>query len=139
MGHFHLFCDDEEERVMKTRRYAWTLFLVMSLLSACGRGVDEPPSVKILWPRDQYTMALGEVFTVKSRARDDRGINRIELRINGVPVALHEVPEGEKSYRVEQSWLPSGTGTYNIRMIAYDSKDQASDPATITIAVLAPG
>lgn len=120
---------------MKSRRHAWTLFLVMSLISACGRGTDESPSVKILWPRDQYTMALGEVFTVESRTRDDRGISRIELHINGVPVALHEVSEGEKSYRVEQSWLPSGAGTYNITVIAYDSKDQASDPATITITV----
>lgn len=120
---------------MKLRRYAWTLFLVMSLVSACGRGADEPPGIEILWPRDQYTMALGEVFTVESRTRDDRGISRIELRINGVLVALHEVPKGEKSYRVEQSWLPSGAGTYAITVIAYDSKDQASEPATITITV----
>lgn len=120
---------------MKSRRYAWILFLVMSLVSACSRGVDKSPSAKILWPRDQYSLTLGEVLTVESRNRDDRGLSRIELHINNVPVALHEVSEGEKSYRVEQRWLPSGAGTYNITVIAYDSKDQASDPATITITV----
>jgi hypothetical protein len=123
---------------MKLRRYVWTLFLVTSLVSACSHGTDEPPAVEILWPRDQYTMLLGEVFTVESRSRDDRGISRIELRINEVPVALHEVPKGEKSYRVEQSWLPSGAGTYAITVIAYDSQDQASEPATITISVQPP-
>jgi hypothetical protein len=120
---------------MKARRYVWVLLLVVITVSACGRGADDPPSIKILWPRDQHTIALGEVFRVESRSRDDHGISRIELGINGVQVAVHDVPQGEKSYRVEQSWLPSGTGTYVVVVVAYDSKDQASEPATITITV----
>jgi hypothetical protein len=120
---------------MKARRYIWVYLLAVFIVSACGRGADDPPSVKILWPRDQHTLRLGEVFRVESRTRDDHGISRIELSINGVQVAVHDVPQGEKSYRVEQSWLPSGTGTYVVAVVAYDSKDQASEPATIIIAV----
>jgi hypothetical protein len=113
-----------------------TLILLVVLVTACrGSGDDAKPSIKILSPIDQQTIALGETLKVESRSRDDKGVGQVELRVNGVQVALYDVPEGEKSFRAEQSWLPPAVGTYSIAVIAHDTKGQTSDPVEVSINV----
>ena len=84
---------------MKTRRLALiALIFLLALVNACrGSSDDTAPSVKILAPSDQHAIALGETLRVESRSKDDKGISQVELRINGVQIDLHDVPEGEKS------------------------------------------
>ncbi len=123
---------------MKARQHAWVLILLLLFVSSCGgRGGDDKPSVKILSPSDQHTIVLGQTLNIESRAKDDNGITRIELRINGVQVDLYEVPKGEKSFRLEQVWLPPTVGTFSASVIAYDTKEHESAPATITFTVQA--
>lgn len=122
---------------MKTRRHALAvLVLAMILVVACGGpGDDEKPSVTILSPRDQHPLVLGETLKVESRAKDDDSVSEIELRVNGTQVALYNVPEGQKSFRVEQSWVPPDAGSYVIAVVAFDGNGQESPPARITIHV----
>jgi hypothetical protein len=122
---------------MKTRWPALiALIFLLALVNACrGSSDDTAPSVKILAPSDQHAIALGETLRVESRAKDDKGVSQVELRIDGVQINLHDVPEGEKSYRLEQNWLPPQVGTYSVAVLAYDAQGQASDPAEIAVTV----
>ena len=122
---------------MNTRQHTLTTLIVfLALVAACGRGGgDNKPSVRILSPLDQHAIMLGETVKVESRANDDKGVSQIELHIDGIQVELADVPKGEKSYRVEQSWLPPDAGVYQVTVIAHDTKGQPSEPATISISV----
>jgi hypothetical protein len=122
-------------KAMKIRRHIWTLIVLLALVVACGRGADKKPSVKILSPSDQDSIILGETLQVESRARDDGGLDRIELRINGLQVYTTQVTGAEKSFRAVQRWRLPEAGTYFVTVIAYDSAGQASEPAGLTIAV----
>lgn len=122
---------------MKARGYLLTaLVLCLALAPACGgRRSDDTPSVKILSPPNQHSISLGQSLRIESRAKDDNGVRHVELRVNGIPVDRFEIPEGEKSFLVEQTWVPPELGTYLLTVIALDSKDQQSAPATVTIFV----
>jgi subtilase family serine protease len=112
------------------------LFLLLAIAVACGGSDDDTgPSVKIISPSDQYDVALGESLRVESRVRDNSGVARVELHAGNSTVDVQEVPEGEKSYRAQQSWSPVAAGSYSIAIIAYDEKGQPSDPVTVTVNV----
>jgi hypothetical protein len=112
------------------------LFVVLAIAVACGGSDDDTgPSVKIISPSDQYNVALGETLRVESRIRDSSGVARVELHAGDSTVDVQEVPEGEKSYRAQQSWSPATVGAYSIAVIAYDEKGQPSDPVTVTVNV----
>jgi hypothetical protein len=120
---------------MNTWRHALFILLIILLAACGGRGDDDQPSVKILSPSDQHSIVLGETVQIESRAKDDHAVNRVELRINDSMAQSASVPGGEKSFRVVLSWLAPDVGIYNVSVVAYDDKEQASQPATITIAV----
>lgn len=121
---------------MKTRRHASVLIFILSLGTACGLlGNDNRPSVTILSPPDQRSILSGCPLLVESRAEDDRQLGRIVLYVNGLPTHNADVSGSEKTFRTVQSWLPETAGQYNVAVVAYDNKGQASDPATITISV----
>jgi PKD repeat protein len=79
---------------------------------------------------------LGETLKIESRARDDQGISQVELRINGVQVDLIDAQKGETSFLAEQSWQPTEVGTYDVAVIAFDNRGQASETALIVVSVL---
>jgi len=113
------------------------LILSLVLTVACGSpGKDDKPSIRILSPRNQHTIVLGEAIRVESRARDDHNISQVELRINGVQVDLVDAQKGENSVLVEQSWQPTDVGTYDLAVIAFDNRGQASETALISVNVL---
>ena len=122
---------------MNTRQQTLTTLVVfLALVAACSRGGDDnKPSARILAPLDQHAIILGETIAVESRANDDNGISKVELRVNGAQVELTDVPKGEKSFRVVQSYHPPDAGVYQITVIAHDTKGQPSEPTTISISV----
>ena len=121
---------------MNVRRHIWALALFLVLASACkNSSADSKPSVKILSPPDQHTIVLGDSIQITSRVSDDNGINRVELRINDMQIHTVIAPENEKSFRTRQTWIPPDAGSHLITVIAYDNKEQASEPVSITISV----
>ncbi len=112
-----------------------TLVLLLVLAVACGDSENEAPTVKILSPLDPFALQLGETLVVESRANDDTGVDQVELRVDGVQVDLVQVPEGEKSFRSEQSWLAPQAGRYSVSVVAYDKDGQTSEPAAISVDV----
>jgi hypothetical protein len=95
-------------------------FLMLAVAAACGGSDDDNrPSVRIISPSDQYDVVLGETLRIESRVRDDSGVERVELRAGDSPVDIHQVPEGEKSYRAQQSWSPEAAGSYSLAVIAF--------------------
>jgi len=112
------------------------IIFLLAFFAACGGSdQDASPSVKIISPRDQYSVVLGETLQVESRVRDDNGVDRVELRAGNAALDVNQAPEGEKSYRAQQSWAPTAAGSYAITVIAYDGQGQASEPVTITVNV----
>jgi hypothetical protein len=113
-----------------------TLILLLAFLAACGgSGEDRVPTVRILSPLDPHTVAVGENLMIESRARDDKGVSQMELRVNEFQVGFVEVPEGEKSFLVHQTWRPSEPGVYSVVVVAYDTQEQMSEPARLTVNV----
>ena len=105
---------------MNVRRYIWALTLLILMTACRGSSTDNKPSVKILSPPDQHTIMLGESIQITSRVSDDHGVNRVELRINGLQVHTVIAPESEKSFRTRQTWAPTDAGSHLITIIAYD-------------------
>ena len=118
------------------RKIPFVIVLLLAVMAACG-GSDHnaSPSVKIIAPRDQFGVTLGETLQIESRTRDDNGIDRVELRAGNSPIDIQQAPEGETSYRAQQSWTPTIAGTHTIAVIAYDKQGQPSEPVTITVNV----
>jgi hypothetical protein len=112
-------------------------FLLCGLIFvACGGGgQDQRPNIKILAPVQHDVIDLDAPLLIQSRAHDDHGLTRVELKINGLPVESYGVPPNQTSFLVEQSWTPQQAGVYFISVVAYDSREQASDAAQVTISV----
>ncbi|MCP4542743.1 MAG: hypothetical protein GY832_36940 [Chloroflexi bacterium] len=121
---------------MKTRRFGLAFILFLILGAACSPlESDNKPGVEILSPPHQHSILAGQTLQVESHAEDDHQLSRIALFIDGYQVNHADVPDGEKTFKAMQSWLPGAAGQYNVAVVAYDSKDQPSDPATIIISV----
>jgi hypothetical protein len=113
-----------------------SLFLYGVLVVACGGGEqDQRPNIKILTPVQHDVITLDAPLLIQSRAHDDHGLTRVELKINGLPVESYGIPANQTSFLVEQSWTPQEAGVYFISLIAYDSRQQASDAAQVTVNV----
>jgi hypothetical protein len=110
------------------------VILAIIVMNAFKQG-DTKPSVQILAPPDQYSIPLGQTLQVESQARDDGGVSRIDLYIGDILVHTAPSPDGGKSFRVSQSWFASAMGVHDVRVIAYDDENQASDAATIRVTV----
>jgi hypothetical protein len=121
---------------MKTRLYILVAGLFLG--AACGPfGSDNKPRVEILSPPDQRSLSVGETLEVKSQAEDDHKLGKITLYVNGYPVNDADTPDNAKTFMAVQSWKPMAAGQHKIAVVAYDSRGQASEPATISISVKA--
>jgi hypothetical protein len=121
---------------MKTPLYI--LVAVLFLGAACGPlGGDEKPRVEILSPPDQLSLRVGDTLQIESRAEDDRTLGKVTLYVNGYLEDEADTPDNAKTFRAVQSWQPLTAGQYKIAVVAYDSRGQASDPATISVSVQA--
>jgi hypothetical protein len=117
-----------------------TVFLVVAVL-ACGptSGEEEGAlSVVITAPGSGASVTVGQEVQISSTATAGAGVARVELSINGQVVRSDAPPSGSPtSFPVSQPWTPAAAGDVTVSVVAYDVDEAASEPATITLRVVA--
>lgn len=110
---------------------------VSSLIGGVGGGAAKP-TVVIQSPANGAQFREGEDIAVQSTARDQSGITRVELSVDGAAVRTDTppVPQGQVAFTLIQKWKAiSGSHTLTVR--AFNASGTASDPALVSIIVAA--
>lgn len=94
------------------------------------------PTVTIQSPSAASVFREGDEVTVTSVSRDQQGIIRVELSVDGSVVSTDAppVPKGQTSFTLVQRWKATA-GSHTLSVRAFNSLAQASDPALVTILV----
>lgn len=126
-------------RVRKAFLFAISLLLVASILiSWCTPRPPKKPKVAINSPPSGTRVDIGEELEVQSTATDEKGVNRVELWVDGALVRSDTPPssEGQRSFSVVQRWTPDTPGSHILEVKAYDVDDLASEPAAIMVVAV---
>ena len=125
------------------------LLLIAVLVTACtssgispnGRGGNDGENntlqVSIMEPTANEILLAGETVKVLSTSEDTRGINRVELLINGevIQIDANPQPESGTPYTVAQLWTPDETGLYTIEVQAYNTANLSEKSQAISVKV----
>lgn len=126
------------DKKMTLRGLLPTCFALLLAGLACGIGAETAqPSIIINYPAGGSTFKMGEPLEILSTASAGAGVARVELIINGQIVHVVNAPEGHPTtFAAIQPWTPSAEGEISVSVVAYDTKGQASSPATIRVQVV---
>ena len=123
------------------RSFRLAAFLVAAVvlvgILACQAGAGEAPTVQITFPPTGRQVAVGDVVPIHSTSQDDRGVTSVELLVAGQLVETTGAPGNQRTFAAVQQWTPSEAGVFNVGVKAYDSDGQVSEPALVTIEVVA--
>ena len=111
--------------------------VVLAGILACQAGAGEAPTVQITFPPTGRQVAVGDVVPIHSTSQDDRGVASVELLVAGQLMETTGAPGNERTFAAVQHWTPSQAGVFNVGVRARDSDGQVSEPALITIEVVA--
>jgi len=129
---------------MPEKRDALRLLLLGALLLAPILACNMPaemgtggPTVTIVSPADGSTVVVGQQVLIQSTASDGKGISRVELIVNVVPIrADPPLEEVTTLFAIVQPWFPDTPGDVVVQVIAYNIDNQASLPASITLHIV---
>ncbi|WP_258103473.1 Ig-like domain-containing protein [Marinoscillum sp. MHG1-6] len=89
-----------------------------------------PPTLVIDTPVDgERFLAPDQVATIQATATSEAGVDYVDFYINGV------LAHTDASSPYEYDWQPSGYGSFEIKAIATDINQKASDPFALDIIV----
>jgi hypothetical protein len=124
------------------------LFVVLLLaggLLACdisgitGGGPSQPskPTITLTAPTSGAEFQVGQQVNVLSSASDARGINRVELYLDGVLYRSDPSPNPSPNALVSfsQVWVPEAPGTHTLTLVAINVEGQESAPWAVTVRV----
>ena len=124
-------------------KYWIPLLLAMLFVSACMPPSLTPvarsdlPQIEIISPPSGTRVLLHQEVEIESRSTDARGLNRIELWVDGSIYRVDEA-EGQTSFHVIQRWRADTVGQHKLRVQALNIDGLLSQPAVITVEVLDP-
>jgi methionine-rich copper-binding protein CopC len=128
---------------MSKDKHVLRLLLLIALFAApvlaCGPPTSKAtgPTATIVSPANGSTVAVGQQVLIQSSAADEAGISRVELLINATPVRTDPPAEGTPTtFAIAQPWFPEAPGDVVVQVIAYNTQNQASLPASITLHVV---
>jgi hypothetical protein len=132
---------EEEMRTDGTRRILFVFLAVILVTLACSLGGGEEddglPVVEIISPSEIDPLVVGQPVTVVASISADGGISRAELLINGQEIATEAPPSMPTAYNINFEWVPLAEGAVVLAVIGYDQDGNASDPALVTVQVVA--
>ncbi len=132
-------------------RLVITVFLLSLTALACnliGGGNTQPtafmtatspfgaPTVTINSPANNSEAVRGQAVLIQSTARDNIGVTRVELRVDGfiVNTVSSQSAQGDREFAVIQTWTPAQAGQHTVQVVAYRGQI-ASQPAQIIVSV----
>lgn len=98
---------------------------------------SSPPTVSIGSPPHGAEFRTGQEILVQANATDNVGIVRVELWVDGVLVTTAQPPATQKQFAAILRWTPT-PGTHILTVKAVNSNSATSQPAAVSINVIAP-
>lgn len=122
--------------------------LVLLAATACslnqspeGERVGGPPVVRLVSPAANATYLEGVPVNIQASITNaGEDIDRVEVTVdNAVVTTLPDPNEnGLPAFSISHSWLATGTGNHIVGVTAFRGDGSASEPASVTINVIAP-
>ncbi len=123
---------------MKRIQHLILILLLAWLISSCAPLPEANFRVWIDIPRDGARVSMGQMVNVQSHAYARKGVAEVMLIVNGVPYRRDPPAEpGADFTAISQSWFPEKPGEYALQVIAYDTRGEASSPASVWVSVVA--
>ena len=135
---------------MGKRRFTWTrtlIFLMIRGIVITSLGVAgfwifnqffRTPDIGFQ-PTEPQIVNIGEGILLSSHAKSANGIGRVEFLVNGDVIGHLEPEDMDAKEMVAQfPWMPDSAGIFNLSVLAYGLNNQASDKASVPIAVVSP-
>lgn len=102
----------------------------VSLLAGPG------PSVRIVQPAGDLAIRSGETIVILVQAHSEDGLARIDLLMDGEVIRSHSPKDpAQTTFITPFNWFSSRVGEQHFEVIAYDGSGNASEPASLTVAV----
>jgi hypothetical protein len=121
----------------KSVLYGVVVGIIILALSGCNLPSRSRVEVEILSPADGQSVVLGQEVRIVSTAGSTKGIQSVDLFVNGDLLSMDTPPGGTpKEYSSDQPWGPSQEGNVVISIVARDAKDNASEPVSILVVVV---
>jgi hypothetical protein len=132
-------------------RHLGLLFVVIVLagsLLACdltditditgGPSQPSTPTITMTAPTNGAEFQVGQQVNVLSSASDARGINRVELYVDGVLYRTDPSPNPSPNALVSlsQAWIAEVAGTHTLSLVAVSVEGQESAPWAVTVRVV---
>lgn len=115
----------------------WILTLVFVITGCTGAGNQITESTKpvatITSPVSNSSYAVGQEILITFNAADVKGINQIELVVDGEPLMVQPVTPPVNSFSASQRWIIDTPGSHVIELRAFNADGTASDPAQVFI------
>ena len=112
--------------------------LVLGWFSRRGKAFDSRPLVLIHDPGYDDTFQVGDGVLVHATAKEDKGLSRIELWINGDLVDAQDAEDPTTQLALFSSWIPTFEGEHQVIVRAI-SVDDIPGQSSIQISVVAAG
>lgn len=112
------------------------LVLVFAALTGCDLLTGSKPNAIITSPPSGSTFHEGEDIAIQSVSTDAKGVVRVELIVDGQIVRADAAPTPQDQFTLVQTWKATA-GSHTIIVKSYNGANGASDPAAISISVLA--
>jgi len=90
---------------------------------------NEPPTITLYYPGNNTTLKRGQNITLSAQIKDDVGLSRVELRLDGINGALLDSISGiSNPYHYTHSFNTSAwsVGVHEVYIIAYDTANKES-------------
>ncbi|MBI5301190.1 MAG: hypothetical protein HY868_03565 [Chloroflexi bacterium] len=115
-------------------------FALLICLTACFVSTQSKPTIIIVSPPSGSRFYDGEEIAIQTMSSDLVGVTRVELLVDGTLVRTDPspVPQGQLSFPLSQTWKAT-PGTHTIIVQAYNAAGSVSNPAGISVTVLAGG
>ena len=112
------------------------LFLLLStifLFTTCEEPDKEdttPPEITITSPQNGSNVS--EIVTITCMASDNKGVEKVELWVNGVTTGIADSTE---PYSLDWNTTTYEDGSYSIIVRAYDTIGNSADSEAVTLTV----
>lgn len=106
--------------------------------SACGNSttnLPEKPVANITSPASNSNFTAGQEILITFNAADVKGINQVELAIDGEAVLVEAVNPPVNSYTASYRWLAEDGGSHVVELRAFNVDGLPSDPVQIFVLV----
>ena len=121
----------------KSVLYGFVVGIIILTLNGCNLPSRSRVGIEITTPGEGQSVVLGQEVRIISVASSTKGIEGVELFINGERLSTDSPVSGNpKEFTSDQPWIPTQVGNAIISVVAKDAKGNTSEPVSILVLVV---